>query len=692
MLAPPSLREGLVPRTPLVERLRPAATPTVVTVAAPAGYGKTTLLGELAARSGDHPFVWIDCEQLDDDAGALREALEAARGEASLTIAIDDVHLLGSEESRGAIAELAAGLSGSSRLLLAGRRAIEVQSPGRLVELGLDDLRMSEAEAAQLLRNAGVQADDEEIAGLTARAEGWPAGLYLAALVDEAEGQPPAEFTGADRFVREYVREECLAGLTPEDAGFLMRASVFDVLSGPICDGVLERSRSAARLERLARALLFVLPVANGRRPAYRLHRMFREALLAELRRAEPGADRLLAGRASHWCEEHGDPEQAVAYAWAAHDRERFAALVEERAMPLYHGGGLATLEQWLSWPDEQLLARHPRLAVWGALVATFRGRRDDALRLTEIAERSAERRPLRPLLAILRSAACRTGLHGMAVDARLAAGELTEESPWRPLALVLLGTARLLAGDTESADTALEDAHRSAAAAGAAETACLALAQRAALEGAAARWEEAEALATRARAALQEARLDDYPTAALTYAVSARSAVLRSDWVRTRTDLERAHGLLPLLTAAAPWLAAQVRLELARVHLELSDHDEATALLAQAEALAAEAGLSELAAQAEELHGELDKGTRPEESWGHLTPAELRLLPLLTTHLSFRELADVLHISRNTVKTQAICVYRKLGVSSRSAAIERASELGLIEKPEILELPDTAQ
>jgi LuxR family transcriptional regulator, maltose regulon positive regulatory protein len=680
MLAPPSLRDGLVPRTALVERLRPAALPTVVTITAPAGYGKTTLLAELAARSGDHPFVWIDGERLDDDPDALREAIGPVRGP-SRTIAIDDVHRLVSAESRAVLDAAAADLPRGSMLVLAGRRAIAVPAPGRLVELGLDDLRMSEAEAAQLLRNAGVEADDDEIAGLTARAEGWPAGLYLAALVDETEGQRPAEFTGADRFVRDYVREECLADLAPDAAAFLTRASVFDTLSGPICDGVLGTSRSAARLERLAGALLFVQPVENGRRLAYRLHGMVREALLAELRRDEPGADRLLAARASRWCEEHGDPEQAVAYAWAARDRERFAALVEEQAMPLYHGGGLATLEEWLSWPDERLLARHPRLAVWGALVATFCGRGDDALRLTEIAEQSAERRSLRPLLAILRSAACRTGLQGMAADAKLAAGE---DGPWQPLALVLLGSARLLAGDTESARTALEQVPGT----GAAETACLALAERAALEAAADRWEEAEALATRARAGLQEGGLEDYPTAALTYAVSARSAVLRSDWVRTRTDLERAHALLPLLTGAAPWLAVQVRLELARVHLELSDHDDAAAVLAEAQALVAEAGLSELAAQADELRGELGKGTRPEESWGHLTPAELRLLPLLTTHLSFRELADVLHISRNTVKTQAICVYRKLGVSSRSAAIERASELGLVEKPEVLELP----
>ena len=141
------------------------------------------------------------------------------------------------------------------------------------------------------------------------------------------------------------------------------------------------------------------------------------------------------------------------------------------------------------------------------------------------------------------------------------------------------------------------------------------------------------------------------------------------------------------MLTAALPWLAVQVRIELARTRLELSEHDAASAVLAEAEKLLAGGlDLGMLGAQVEELRRELDKGARPDERWEHLTPAELRLLPLLTTHLSFREIAEILGISRNTVKTQAICVYRKLGVSSRSDAIERASELGLVERPDVLE------
>jgi LuxR family maltose regulon positive regulatory protein len=275
-----------------------------------------------------------------------------------------------------------------------------------------------------------------------------------------------------------------------------------------------------------------------------------------------------------------------------------------------------------------------------------------------------------------------------MRVDSAATLEALADDSPWRPSALLLLGVTHVLAGETAAAEEVLSEAEATAATAGARDTLCVVLAQRALIEAAEGRWTTAEAFATRARGLVQESNLDDYPTSALTYAASARSAVQHSDWVRARTDLDRATRLLPLLTSALPWLAVQVRVELARARLGLSEHEAASVVLAEAEELLAEGlDLGRLRDQVDELRRELSKGGRPDDNREHLTPAELRLLPLLTTHLSFREIAEILHISRNTVKTQAICVYRKLGVSSRSAAIERASKLDLVETPEVLEL-----
>jgi LuxR family maltose regulon positive regulatory protein len=149
------------------------------------------------------------------------------------------------------------------------------------------------------------------------------------------------------------------------------------------------------------------------------------------------------------------------------------------------------------------------------------------------------------------------------------------------------------------------------------------------------------------------------------------------------RDDLARAKTLAPVLTHAVPWLAVQVELELARTHLALGDLEDARALLdAAGEILRRVPDLGVLTGLAYDLReraGALAASSQRDDSG--LTAAELRLLPHLTTHLSFREIGELLFVSRNTVKTQAISVYRKLGVSSRSEAIAQACELGLVDQ-----------
>jgi LuxR family maltose regulon positive regulatory protein len=164
--------------------------------------------------------------------------------------------------------------------------------------------------------------------------------------------------------------------------------------------------------------------------------------------------------------------------------------------------------------------------------------------------------------------------------------------------------------------------------------------------------------------------------------AASARAALRHGRWDEARAGLATAADIVPQLTGTLPWLAVQTRLELGRVHLALRDAAGARRLLDEAnELLARGPGLGTLVSQAEGLAGEIAELDRAANGSGSsLTAAELRLLPLLATHLSFREIGERLFVSRNTIKTQAISVYRKLGVSTRSAAIARAEALGLVE------------
>jgi LuxR family maltose regulon positive regulatory protein len=314
-------------------------------------------------------------------------------------------------------------------------------------------------------------------------------------------------------------------------------------------------------------------------------------------------------------------------------------------------------------------------------------------VRWGEIAERAPadavmpDGSPARAWASLVAAAICRHGVDRMRGDAEIAVSKLVRGSPWHPSALLYLGIARVLTDDSAVGDEILADAYAAATAASFVDIGACTLAERSLIAGAAGRWDDADDLAVQARDALQDAHLDDTVKSALTYAASARSAFHVGDWVRAREDLARAERLAPPPGSPAfPWFGAQVGLETARVRMELSDPAGATAALDRLRAaLAVGPDLGVLHGQADELAAELGNRFHASERGEQLTPAELRLLPLLTTHLSFREIAEHLKVSRNTVKTQAICTYRKLGASSRSEAIQRAIEVGLVERPDVL-------
>jgi LuxR family maltose regulon positive regulatory protein len=184
------------------------------------------------------------------------------------------------------------------------------------------------------------------------------------------------------------------------------------------------------------------------------------------------------------------------------------------------------------------------------------------------------------------------------------------------------------------------------------------------------------------ARAFTDEATSVDSVVNAILLAVTARLAIAKGQGAQARGALVNAQRLRPMLTHALSWFAVQARLELAKAHLALSDTRGATILSREArDILRRRPKLGTLVAEAEGVRARISRVAEESSGWAStLTAAELRLLPLLTTHLSFREIAERLFVSRNTVKTQAISVYRKLDASGRSEAIERAVELGLVD------------
>jgi LuxR family maltose regulon positive regulatory protein len=276
----------------------------------------------------------------------------------------------------------------------------------------------------------------------------------------------------------------------------------------------------------------------------------------------------------------------------------------------------------------------------------------------------------------------CRYGVEQMLADADEAARKFAAQNIVTPAAWLLQGIARLLGGDLDDGDAFLQDAVSAGEKKGARENLAVTLSERSLLAMVRGEWSRAEVLAGQAGTELRRARIEDSRAATLVCAVQARVALHRGDIPAARRELVSAQRLRHLLTHAVPYLAVQARIELIRVHLALSDLAGARTLMHEVdEVLRRRPGLGTLVGEAAALRTRVAKG-RGTGSPGAsaLTAAELRVLPLLPTHMSSAEIAAELFVSLHTVKSQQASVYRKLGASSRSQAVARARQLGLLE------------
>jgi LuxR family maltose regulon positive regulatory protein len=455
-------------------------------------------------------------------------------------------------------------------------------------------------------------------------------------------------------------------------------------MSGPLCDAVLEQKESALELALLEAANLFVVPL-DRHRGSYRYHHLFRDLLQRELEEREPELVPVLNQRAADWFEAQGDAESTLHYSHGAGNKDSAARILSSIAMSVSSTGRMKAVESWLDeFDDEAQLHHYPGVAIEGSRIHAFRGRPDEAEAWLAAAERgvpaNGEGGITRACIDVLRAAMCADGPERMLADTESALAELSPDHPWHPWALVVNGTAHLLLGEGERADRALAKAAEASNRLGRAESRSLALSERSLL-AAARDDDEAETLALEAHRLIEDGELDAYATSALDLAATARALLRHGRWDEARRQLTITQRLAPSLTHAIPWLSVQVRLELGHAYVTLRDHEGARGLLAEAkEILHLRPSLGVLGEQVAELEAEIEAMPQATAGGGSgLTPAELRLLPLLSTHLSFREIGERLFVSRNTIKTQAISIYRKLGVSSRSEAIARAGEIGLV-------------
>jgi len=728
----PVLRPGTVRRSLLIERLAHGDPRPIVSVVAPPGYGKTTLLSQWAERNGQ-AFAWVSVDEADNDPKVLlryvAEALDAvepidgrvfdalaspassvpgsvaprlgsafASMTAPVALVLDDVHALRNAECRAAVSMLADHVPGGSRLALAGRdqpplRVARLRAEGKILEIGPGDLSLTHQEASALLRNVDLALGEGQISELHRRTEGWPAGLYLAALYLK-EGGPldraGVSFGGGDRLVSEYLESEFLARISQRQRAFLTRTAVLERMCGPLCDAVLEQDGSADVLAGLARSNLLLVPL-DRRGQWYRYHRLFRDMLLAGLERQEPGLIPVLRRRAASWCLQGGLPEEALEYSIAGGDMDAATELVQQLWLPALWQSRVATAQRWFGWLEQHgRIGNHPVVAVGAAMISAVTGRPAEADRWADAVDRWQEHedaaQPDEPAAGAwavtLQAVLCRRGAAQMRTDADEAARRFTALGIILPVIPLLRGLSRVLSGDPDSGDAYFEDAVSIGERGGVPEVRAIALCERALLAVARGEWDRAETFAGQALEVMRAAGVEESFATPLVCAVLARMALHRGNVPAARQELVSAQRQRPLLTYALPHLAVQARIELAHAHLALGDLAGARTVMREIdELLRRRPGLGALAGQTQELRAQLSiqRGSIVPGA-SSLTAAELRLLPLLPTYLPLGEIAAELSLSPHTIKTQTSSIYRKLGASTRSQAVTRARQLGLLD------------
>lgn len=725
-------RPGLVHRDGVLRRLASASHPaTLIVAVAPPGYGKTTVLSQWAAQDA-RGFAWVSVDHTDNDPVRLLQHIVMALQRVEPTddqvltslvsldasprgvvvprllawmaghssgrlLVLDDLHRLHNTISLAVVGALASQLPPRWHLAVASRtrpglQLSELRLQQRyLVELGTDDLAFSVQEAGTVLAAAGVDLPNEEVESLVQRTEGWPAGIYLAALSLRNRRDRPAvaHITGDDAHLAGYFRDQVLEPQEAETVRFLLQTAVLERMSGPLCDAILGTTGSAARLEEIENSNLFVVP-QDRRGEWYRYHRLFAEMLLSELRRQEPGRERVLHRRAAAWFAEHGLPEEAIDHALAGGDVATAARLTTMCATALAVDGRIATVRSWIEAIGDEGPRVYPPLAVMATWVWALEGEAEKAqqsLRTAEGASFSGTpadgSASLESGIRIIRGAMAPLGIDQMLLDARRAVELEPPGSRWHPFATWVLGSAELLHGDSDRAAKAFE---RTAylGREGQKPAATLALAQLSLLAAERDDWSVAAAHAADAQELIRAGRLQDYPSSTLSYAASATVAAHREDRQSALLNIGNAVRLSSGAPrpVTLPWLTAQVALVLGRILLQLDD--VAAARLKVSEARSHLARLKTQGTLPEQLQRLASDVARRGGSTGALsvmtlTQAELRVLHLLPTQLSLGEIGRELDVSRSTVKTHVAGIYRKLQATTRADAVRRARQLGLL-------------
>jgi LuxR family maltose regulon positive regulatory protein len=636
---PPS-RPNLVPRPRLIERLNEGMQRRLTLISAPAGFGKTTLLGEWLAGC-ERSAAWLSLDAGDRDPARFVAYLIAAlqsvaphigagvadrlqspqplptqailatllnditRASDHFTLVLDDYHLIDGGAVEPALTFLLDHLPPQLHLVIATRTqpslpVARLRARGHLIELRAADLRFTPLEAASFLtQGMRLNLSSADIAALETRTEGWIAGLQLAAISIQGKSDPKqfiASFRGSHRYVLDYLIEEVLERQPERVQSFLLQTAILERLNGSLCDALTGQSDGQATLEYLEDANLFLVPL-DDERQWYRYHQLFADFLGQRLRHgaasssgiAGPGVAELHR-RASAWHEDQGLELEAFRHAAAANDIERARRLMEGNGLPLYFRGALTPVMQWLESLPAAVLDARPSLWVAYASTLTMLGQPvagvEAKLQAAEAALQDAQMdetaRDLLGHIAAMRAmlAIPQNQVETLIAQSRRALDYLRpDNAPLRTSATWTLGYAYQVQGNRAAATRAYTEVIANSQTSG---SAMMALAATTLL-GQVRESDTQLALAAESyRRALDLAGDPPWPAACEAYLGLARLSYEWNDLESARSHAEQSLQLASQLETVDTPAACQV--VLAQLTLAMGDVDGAAALVSQAE------------------------------------------------------------------------------------------------------------
>jgi LuxR family maltose regulon positive regulatory protein len=724
----PGLRKEWVERHELISYLA-GNTSKLVLVAAPAGFGKTTLVAQWrAVATEDRRFAWVSLDRGDDDPGrlwshivhslhracpeldgdeilrALRIQIpditgtvlpilvnELAKLPAPVVLVLDDYHVITERSCHDQIAFLLLHLPPSAEIVLITRvdpplPVARLRAAGEMLEIRVPELRFAPSEAAALVRNvSGVELSEPDVAVLLERTEGWPAGLYLAALSLSGHPSPGAfirQFTGDNRFIVDFLGEEVLSRQPSGIRQFLARTAILGRFCAPLCGAVVGSANAAEIIDVLERENLFIVPLDDNRQ-WYRYHHLFAQALRSELARTEPDIGPALHGRASAWHRLSGSTDEAIGHALAAGDTAGAVGLIARNWLAYVDSGRAATVRGWVRSLGDDQIAAHPLAAHSAAWVAALSGEPESVRRWAHVLKTGEHDGPLPDGMPSLEfSAALLGGLFGFdgiramrESAARAVELEPDPMSAWYAPALTALGFSQYLSGEPGAADL-LSRALMNEPSVPLVQLVALCAASLVATEEG--RLAQAKELAGAALHVADDGDLSRSPQNSLAHTASGAVHALEGRLAEARGELNRALRSRRSWPGLSPWPTLETLLRLAPLLHDMGDRPGAAALLGEARDILTSLpdGAEVQLARLEQLERRIATGPPRAVSLAEpLTAREVAVLHLLRGTLSLRGIGEELHVSQNTIKTHTRAIYRKLGVSTRHGAVEKGRD-----------------